>query len=122
VTVRPSSPQSTNSRAQAVRYGDLLFVSGQIADDPESQALVGVDLQGQLRIAMDNTARILESHDMTMSNVLSVTLYLRDVDDLPGAETVYASYFRRSPPARAVVRVAGLPKGSLVEVSVIAGR
>lgn len=105
-----------------MRYGDFLFVSGQIADDPESRALVGSDLQAQLRTAMDNTARVLEGHGMAMSNVLSVTLYLQDIDDLPGAETVYASFFPRSPPTRAVVRVDGLPKGSLVEISVIAGR
>ena len=107
---------------QAVRYGDLLFVSGQVADDPVLPAIVGSDTQAQVRAAMDNVMRILEGHGMTMSNVLSVTLYMQDIDELPIAEEVYASYFRRRLPASSVVRVSGLPKGSLIEISVIAGR
>lgn len=117
-----SSPPPSTGDTQAVRYGDLLFVSGQIADDPASLAIVGSDIQTQVRIAMDNVMRILESHGMTMSNVLSVTQYMRDIDELPKADAVYATYFRRSLPARSVVRVDGLPKGSLVEISVIAGK
>jgi 2-iminobutanoate/2-iminopropanoate deaminase len=117
-----SSQPLTAGDTQAVRYGDLLFVSGQIADDPASLAIVGSDIQTQVRTAMDKVARILESHGMAMSNVLSVTLYIQDLDELPEADAVYASYFRRSLPARSVVRVDGLPKGSPVEISVIAGR
>jgi 2-iminobutanoate/2-iminopropanoate deaminase len=117
-----SPPPAPAGHTDAVRYGDLLFVSGQIADDPASLAIVGSDIRTQVRTAMDNVARILESHGMAMSNVLSVTLYIQDLDELPKADAVYASYFRRSLPARSVVRVDGLPKGSLVEISVIAGR
>jgi 2-iminobutanoate/2-iminopropanoate deaminase len=105
-----------------VRYGDLLFVSGQIADDHISRAIVGNDIQAQVRTAMDNVNRILESHGLTMSNVLSVALYLQDLDELPRADEVYASYFQRSLPARSVMRVSGLPNDSLVEISVIAGK
>src|SRR5688572_10351234 len=123
VAAPSASPSPAPARhTEAVRYGDLLFVSGQVADDPSSLAIVGSDIQAQVRTAMDNVARILESHGMAMSNVLSVTLYMQDLDELPKADAVYASYFRRSLPARSVVRVDGLPKGSLVEISVIAGR
>lgn len=125
-TAHPSSTQLTNSdshsEAQAVRYGDLLFVSGQIADDPASLTIVGSDIQAQVRTAMDNVMRILESHGLSSSNILSVTMYLQDINELPKADAVYASYFRRSLPARSVVRVDGLRKGSLVEISVIAGK
>jgi 2-iminobutanoate/2-iminopropanoate deaminase len=116
-----SAPPPTTGDTQAVRYGDLLFVSGQIADDPGSGAIVGSDIQAQLRAAMDNVARILDRNGMTMSNVLSVTLYMQDINELAKADAVYATYFRRSLPARSVVRVDGLPGGSLVEISVIAG-
>jgi 2-iminobutanoate/2-iminopropanoate deaminase len=104
-----------------VRYGDLLFISGQIADDPSSLAMVGSDIRTQVRSAMDNLKGILENHGLTMSNVLSVTLYLQDIDELSQADEVYASYFRRGLPARSVMSVSGLPKGSLVEISAIAG-
>jgi 2-iminobutanoate/2-iminopropanoate deaminase len=116
------STRGTNKSAQAVRYGDLLFVSGQIADNPSSLPIVASDIQAHVRAAMDNVNRILESHGLTMSNVLSVTLYLQDLDDLPKADEVYESYFQRGLPARSVMRVSGLPNDSLVEISVIAGK
>jgi 2-iminobutanoate/2-iminopropanoate deaminase len=120
----PQSPSTPDSKAhpQAVRYGDLLFVSGQVADDPTSLAIVDSDIQSHVRTAMDNLERILESHGLTMSNVLSVTLYLQDIDELTKVDEVYASYFRRSLPIRSVVRVSGMPDGSLVEISAIAGK
>lgn len=121
-TVRSPSTQPANSHAQAVRYGDLFFVSGQIADDPASLAIAGSDIQAQVRTAMDNVVRILEHHGLATSNILSVTLYMQDMDELPKADAIYASYFRRGLPARSVVRVDGLPEGSLVEISVIAGK
>jgi 2-iminobutanoate/2-iminopropanoate deaminase len=127
VTTDADAPQlpsirGTNRSAQAVRYGDLLFVSGQIADDPSSLAIAASDIRVQVRTAMDNVNRILESHGLTMSNVLSVNLYLQDLDELPKADEVYASYFQRGLPARSVMRVSGLPNDSQVEISVIAGR
>ena len=116
------STRGTNKSAQAVRYGDLLFVSGQIADDPSALPIAASDIQAQVRAAMDNVNRILESHGLTMSNVLSVNLYLQDLDELPKADEVYASYFQRGLPARSVMRVSGLPNDSLVEISVIAAK
>ena len=126
-TMRADTPQTPskepiNRHAEAVRYGDLLFVSGQIADDPSTLEIVGSDIQAQIRTAMDNLQRILENHGLTMSNVLSVNLYLQDIDELPKADEVYASYFRRGLPARSVMHASGLPKDSLVEISVIAGQ
>ena len=121
-TVGSSSTQPANSHTHAVRYRDLLFVSGQIADDPASQVIVGSNIQTQVRAAMDNVVRILESHGLATSNILSVTMYMRDINELPKADAVYEPYFRRGLPARSVVRVNGLPKGSLIEISVIAGK
>lgn len=121
-TPQSSSTAAIHASPQAVRYGDLLFVSGQLADDPASLAIVESDIQAQARTAMDNLERILEIHNLTMSNVLSVTLYLQDIDELAKVDEVYASYFRRGLPARSVVRVSGMPNGSLVEISAIAGK
>lgn len=121
-TVLSSSAQPANNQAQSVHYGHLVFVSGQIADDPVSLAIVGSDTQAQMRTAMDNLARILEGQGLTVSNILSVTLYMQDIDELPKADAVYATYFKGSLPARSVVRVDGLPKGSLIEIAAIAGK
>jgi 2-iminobutanoate/2-iminopropanoate deaminase len=117
-----SSTQPVYRDAQVVRYGDLLFVSGQVADGTASRESAGSDVEAQVRIAMDNVVRILESHGLTISNIVSVTLYMQDIADLPRADAVYASYFRRGLPARSVVGVDGLPNGSLVEIAVIAGK
>jgi 2-iminobutanoate/2-iminopropanoate deaminase len=105
-----------------VRYGDLLFVSGQVSDGPASRASAGADIEAQVRTAMENVVRILESHGLSISNIVSVTLYMQNIAELPRADAVYASYFRRGLPARSVVGVNGLPNGSLVEIAVIAGK
>ena len=117
-----SSTQPLYRDAQVVRYGDLLFVSGQVADGTASRGNAGSEVEAQVRIAMDNVLRILESHGLAISNIVSVTLYMRNIADLPRADAIYASYFRRSLPARSVVGVVGLPNGSLVEIAVIAGK
>jgi 2-iminobutanoate/2-iminopropanoate deaminase len=121
-TPRSPATPAIHKHPQAVRYGDLLFVSGQLADEPASLEIVESDIQAQVRSAMDNLKRILEIHSLTMSNVLSVTLYLQDIDELAKVDEVYASYFRRGLPSRSVVRVSGMPNGSLVEISAIAGK
>lgn len=117
-----SSTRSVYRDAQAVRYGDLLFVSGQVSDGAASQGSIGTDVEAQVRTAMDNVVRILESHGLSISNIVSVTLYMQNIAELPRADAVYASYFRRGLPARSVVGVNGLPSGSLVEIAVIAGK
>jgi 2-iminobutanoate/2-iminopropanoate deaminase len=121
-TAHSASMHSASDFDNAVRYGDLLFVSAQTAEDPVSHVIVRANVQHQARAAMDNVARILQSHGLAVSNILSVTMYLQDIEDLPEADAVYRSYFPRSLPARSVVHVDGLEKGSLVAISVIAGK
>ena len=107
---------------QASRYGDLLFVSGQIALDPQTNQLRGATIEEQTRQVMENIRAILESHRLTMANVVSATVYLKDMNDFRGMNTAYETYFRTSLPARSVVEVARLPRGGLVEISAVAGR
>jgi 2-iminobutanoate/2-iminopropanoate deaminase len=106
---------SVRNEAQAIRRGNLVFVSGQTAD-------AAGNIEAQVRGAMDKVVRILESHGLGSSNIISVTLYMREIGDLHRADAVYASYFPRDMPARSVVGVSTLPDGSLVEVSVVAGK
>ena len=117
-----SARQPLYRDTQVVRYGDLLFVSGQVADRTGSRGSAATDVEAQVRAAMDNVVRILEGHGLGISNIVSVTLYMENIADLPRADTIYASYFRRGLPARSVVGVDGLPNGSLVEIAVIAGK
>ena len=122
-----SAPVSTAAPAggytQATRYGDLLFVSGQIAMDPRTNQFVGEGkVDEQTRQVMENIRSILEANRLTMANVVSVTVYLKDLAQFRAMDDAYEKFFRGQLPARSVVEVSRLPRGALVEVSVIAGR
>lgn len=117
-----SSTRSVYGDAQAVRYGDLLFVSGQASDDSASRESAETDVEDQVRTAMDSVVRILESHGLSISNVVSVTLYMQNIAESTESRRGLPSYFRRGLPARSVIGVNGLPNGSLVEIAVIAGK
>lgn len=107
---------------QATRYGDLLFVSGQIAMDPRTNQMVAGGIEEQTRQVMENIRQVLEAHRLTMANVVSVTVYMKDLNQFRGMDEAYERFFRTALPARSVVEVARLPRGALLEISVIAGR
>ena len=108
---------------QASRYGDMLFIAGQIALDPRTNNVdADAPIDAQARIAMDNVMGILEANALTMANVVSVTVYLKNINDLRAVDLVYERYFKGTLPARSVVEVARLPRGAAIEISAIAGR
>jgi 2-iminobutanoate/2-iminopropanoate deaminase len=112
-----------NRYTQAARYGDLLFVSGQIAVDLDSGVFDPTQgIEAQTRQVMENLLAILESNRLTMANVVYATVYLSRINNFAGMNRVYDSFFKGARPARVVVEVANLPRGALVEISVIAGR
>lgn len=106
---------------QATRFGDLLFISGQIAVDPATYNLVGEDAKTQLKAAMSNVQAVLAEHSMDLEDVVSVTLYLKHLRDLSSIDASYERFFTKLP-ARTVVEVADIPRGSLVQITVVAGR
>ena len=79
-------------------------------------------MEAQTRGALENVRTILESHRLTMANVVSTTVYLSRMANLSQMDGVYREFFKGAPPARSVVEVSNLPRGALVEISVIAGR
>ena len=118
----PAPSAMPGGYTQASRYGDLLFVSGQIAIDPATSQMRGTNIEEQTRAVMENIRAILEAHRLTMANVVSTTVYLKDLHDFRGMDEAYESYFRANLPARSIVQVTRLPRDALVEISVIAGR
>jgi 2-iminobutanoate/2-iminopropanoate deaminase len=111
------------SYTQASRYGDLLFISGQIALDPRTGAFESdASIEVQTQRVLDNVRAILETNQLTMANIVSVTVYLSSLGNMVAMDRAYQAYFRQSLPARSVVEVAKLPRGALVEISAIAGR
>jgi 2-iminobutanoate/2-iminopropanoate deaminase len=116
-----NAPAAIGPYSQAVQYGNLLFVSGQIALDPKTAELVEGDIEVQTRQVLENVKAIIESTGMTLNNVLKCSCFLNSMEDFASFNSVYGSYFGDSLPARETVEVARLPKDVLVEVSAICG-
>lgn len=107
---------------QAIQYGDMLFVSGQIAIDPATGELVQGDIQLETRQVMENLKAVLAEAGMDFSHVIKSTIFLMDMGQFALVNEVYGYCFSDNPPARETVQVAGLPKGVNVEISVVAGK
>jgi len=116
------APAALGPYSQAIDTGDLVFVAGQVPIDPASGKIEAQDISGQTRQALENVKAVLEAADLTLNNVVKVTVYLQSMDDFKPMNAVYADYFEVDPPARAAVEVAGLPLGALVEIETIARR
>jgi 2-iminobutanoate/2-iminopropanoate deaminase len=117
-----NAPAPIGPYNQAVQFGNMLFVSGQIAIDPKTGNLVQDDIQAETRMVMENLVAVLAAAGMDLSNVLKSSIFLMDMGQFAQVNEVYGSYFTENPPARETVQVAGLPKGVNVEISVIAAK
>jgi 2-iminobutanoate/2-iminopropanoate deaminase len=108
---------------QVSRYGDLLFLSGQIANDLRTGAFESnQDIEAQTRRALENVRTILDANRLTMANIVSVTVYITNISRLSAVDAAYHDFFKGVPPARTVAEVSNLPRGALVEFTVVAGR
>lgn len=114
------APQAIGPYSQAVRSGNMVFVSGQIPLNPETNEMVSGTIGEETHQVMMNLRAILEEAGMDLSNVIKTTIFLKTMDDFAQVNEVYASYFKGDYPARETVAVAGLPKNARVEISVIA--
>jgi 2-iminobutanoate/2-iminopropanoate deaminase len=114
------APAAIGPYVQGNIVNGLLFASGQIALDPVSGALVGDTIQEQTEHVMKNVAALLEAAGTDFDHVVKTTCFLADIGDFAAFNEVYATFFGEHRPARSAVGVAGLPKGALVEVEVIA--
>ena len=117
-----SAPAAIGPYSQAVRYDNLLFVSGQIPLDPESGEIVEGNIEVQTRKVLDNLKAILEAGGMELQHVLKCTCFLKDMEDFFAFNSVYSEYFSHILPARETVEVSRLPKDVLVEISAICGK
>lgn len=116
------APRPVGPYSQAIRAGDLLFVSGQIPIDPSTGKLVSDDFEQQVRRALENVKAILEADGLTLDDVVKVTAFLTDPSKFQDFNRIYSEYFKGSYPARTTVFVSQLPAGAQVEVEVIALR
>lgn len=115
------APSAIGPYSQAIRTGDLLFVSGQIPIDPSTGKLIEqTDIKAQTHRVLENLSAILGAAGASIDNVVRTTVFLRNMSDFADMNSVYAEYFRTAPPARSTVEAARLPRDVSVEIDCIA--
>ena len=114
------APQAIGPYSQAIKANGFVFVSGQIAIEPESGNIIGGNVTEQTERVMLNLGAILAAAGSGMERVVRSTVFLKSMTDFPAMNEVYGRYFAAPPPARSTVEVARLPKDVLVEIDVIA--
>ena len=106
--------------SQAIRAGEFVFVSGQLALRPGSTGIEGESIEEQTEQVFANLRAILEEAGSGLERLVKTTVFLRNLDDFQGMNEVYARHVGSQPPARSTVEVAKLPSGALVEIEGIA--
>jgi len=114
------APRALGPYSQAIRSGNLIFVSGQIPLDPATGKLVDGDISAQTEQVLKNLGAVLEDAGSSLAGVLKTTVYLQDLNDFNAMNEVYGRFFRENPPARATVQVARLPRDVSIEIELIA--
>jgi 2-iminobutanoate/2-iminopropanoate deaminase len=115
-----SAPKAIGPYSQAVKAGNLLFVSGQIPIDPATGELLQGDVAVQTHRVIQNLSEILKAAGSSLDAVVRTTVYLADMNEFAAMNEVYGTYFHAPAPARATVQVARLPRDAKVEIDVIA--
>jgi 2-iminobutanoate/2-iminopropanoate deaminase len=119
-TERAPAPFQGAPYSQAIRANGFVFVSGQLALEPEHAAIVGDTIQEQTERVFDNLQAILEEAGSGLDRIVKTTVFLVDLGDFAGMNEVYARRVGQPPPARATVEISSLPSGAKVEIEAIA--
>ena len=120
VITTSEAPEPIGPYNQAILTGNMLFISGQVCINPANGQLKNKDLQEETHQVMHNLKAILQSAEMTFSNVVKTTIFLTDMHRFGEVNEIYGKYFSDSFPARETVQVSALPKFVNVEISMIA--
>ena len=115
----PQAPAAIGPYSQAIRVGDLLFVSGQLPIDPATGAFVSDDPVEQMRQCLANIAAIAQAAGADMSRVVKTSILLTDLSRFADINEVYGQAFAQPYPARSTFEVSALPKGAKVEVEAV---
>lgn len=108
--------------SQMIGHGKLIWFSGVIALNREGTALVGTTTEEQTRATLENIGLQLRSQGLDFADVVSATVYMKDLNDFAAMNRVYAEYFREAPPVRATVEVARIPRDARIEIAIVAAR
>ena len=114
------APAAIGPYSQAIRIGDFLYTSGQIALDPKSGKFLSGEIKEETEQTLKNISAILQADGLELENVIKTTVYLSDLKDFVQMNQIYEKYFSKNKPARVCVQVAALPKGAKIEIDAIA--
>ncbi|HNP93845.1 MAG TPA: RidA family protein [Rectinema sp.] len=114
-----TAPAAIGPYSHAIRAGALVFCSGQLGIDPSTGDLVE-GIEAQTNQALRNLVSVLEACSCTVANLVKTTIFLKDMNNFPKVNEIYAGYFDGDFPARSAIQVAALPKNALVEIEAIA--
>lgn len=114
------APAAIGPYSQAIRAGQFLFISGQIAIDPATGAVVAGGIADQTHRALGNLGAILRAANMSFDQVVKTTVYLADMTEFAAMNEVYLTYFPAPAPARSTIQAAGLPRNVRVEIDLVA--
>ena len=118
----PLAPAAIGPYSQGILADDRLYVSGQIAIDPDTGSMIDGAIEEETERVLDNIGAILKAASMTFEDVVRCEVFMTDVNDYAQINEVYARYFNEKPPARQAVQVDALPRNARVEISCVAVR
>ncbi|UPY38456.1 Rid family detoxifying hydrolase [Sediminicoccus sp. KRV36] len=119
----PDSPAAIGPYSQALRVGNTLYLAGQIALDPATNQMISDrSIEAETRRVLDNLKAVVEAAGFRMSDIVTTTVFMADLNEFARMNAVYATYFPTNPPARATVQAGRLPRDAKVEIVGIAAR
>lgn len=114
------APKAIGPYSQAIKAGNMVFTSGQLAIDPQTGEFVKDDIKKEARQALENLKAVLEEAGASLNDVVKVTVFIKDMNQFSQINEVYGEYFSEHKPARSCVEVARLPKDGNVEIEAVA--
>ena len=116
----PDAPKAIGPYSQAILTGNTLYISGNIALNPENGQMDTLNLETETRRVMSNLGAVLKEAGMSYENIVKATIYMTDIRNYKEINRIYGEYFKENPPAREAIQVVALPAGAHVEISCIA--
>jgi len=117
-----NAPQPLGPYSQGIMAGNMLFIAGQGSIDPKTGKMLGEDIESQTRQTMQNVKAIVEASGFSMSDLVKVTIYLKNASDFQRMNDVYKTFFSQSPPTRTTVQAGFVNPNMLIEIDAIAYR
>lgn len=114
------APKAIGPYSQAIKVGNTLYLAGQIALDPKTGIMMQGSIEVQTHRVLQNLGAVLNAAGFSFSDVVQAQVFLANLDDYKVMNSIYAEYFNKAPPARAVVEAAKIPRGALVEIMMVA--